>query len=66
MPFMLKFAIYQCECGEIFKKKEMLEKHCKKWHHFPWREYTVIAKISRPDNRVEIGLFQGKAENGYR
>ena len=22
MPFMLKFAIYQCECGEIFKKKQ--------------------------------------------
>ena len=66
MPVVLKFAVYQCECGEIFKKKEMLDRHCKKWRHNPLKEYTIIAKIARSNgNTVEVGVFEGKAEDGY-
>ncbi len=65
MPFILNFAVYQCECGEIFKKKEMRDKHCKKWRPIPFKEYTIIAKIARPANSIETSLFEGRAESGY-
>lgn len=32
----------------------------------PFMQYTVVAKISRSTSDVEIGLFEGKAENGYK
>ncbi|WP_202320411.1 hypothetical protein [Archaeoglobus neptunius] len=65
MPVTLKFAVYQCECGEIFKKREMLRKHCEKWRHSPDEEYTVTVSVSRDRRSVEYELTRGKAENGY-
>jgi len=66
MPHILKFAVYQCgECGEIFKREDMIDKHCKRLGHRPIFMYTLVVRVNRPSNRLKYEVIEGKAETGY-
>jgi len=65
MPVRLYLPVYQCECGEIFKKKDTLEKHQKKWKHSSVKEYTVVVWVDRKNNSLKTELISGVATAGY-
>lgn len=67
MPVMLMFAIYQCSCGEIFKRKSMFERHVSWRRHTLKKEYTLIVNIDRGRNdALHYQLIEGKAVNGFK
>ena len=66
MPVELRFPVYQCRCGEIFKKKDNFKNHLERWNHSPMRGMTIVVKVRRPENSVHVQIVEGVAEGGYK
>ena len=66
MPVRLFFPVFQCECGEIFKREANFEKHAGKWGHFLKEKYTIVVSVDRSGNdAIKIEVLKGIARTGY-
>jgi len=64
MPVELYFAVYQCECGEIFKKERTYMQHRIRLNHREGNKYTII--VSLEESLLKAKIKAGVAHTGYK